>query len=116
MKKLFRALSLKLFSFSAVFFGLMGTALAEEAAKAAAKGGSGAGWAVALGAAFAIGLAAFGGALAQGKTTSTALDGIARNPGARGEIFTPMIVGLVLIESLVIYALVISFVLIFTMG
>ena len=35
--------------------------------------------------------------------------GIARNPAASGKLFTPMIVGLALIESLVIYALVIAF-------
>jgi F-type H+-transporting ATPase subunit c len=58
-----------------------------------------------------IAIAAFGGALGQGRTASAALDGIARNPGASGKIFTPMILGLALIESLVIYALVISFLL-----
>jgi len=58
-----------------------------------------------------IAIAAFGGALAQGRTAAAALDGIARNPGASGKIFTPMILGLALIESLVIYALVISFLL-----
>ena len=55
-----------------------------------------------------IALAAFGGALSQGRTASTALDGIARNPGAADKLFTPMILGLALIESLVIYSLIIS--------
>jgi F-type H+-transporting ATPase subunit c len=41
--------------------------------------------------------------------TTSALEGIARNPSASGKIFTPMIIGLALIESLVIYALVIAF-------
>jgi F-type H+-transporting ATPase subunit c len=58
-----------------------------------------------------IAIAAFGGALGQGRTASSALDGIARNPGASGKIFTPMILGLALIESLVIYSLLISFML-----
>jgi F-type H+-transporting ATPase subunit c len=58
-----------------------------------------------------IAIAAFGGALGQGRTASAALDGIARNPGASGKIFTPMILGLALIESLVIYSLIISFLL-----
>jgi F-type H+-transporting ATPase subunit c len=62
----------------------------------------------ALAAALAIGLAAFGGALAQAKIGGAAMDGIARNPQARGEMFVPMILGLVLIESLVIYGLVIA--------
>ncbi|MHB1026025.1 MAG: ATP synthase F0 subunit C, partial [Desulfobacteria bacterium] len=39
-------------------------------------------------------------------------EGIARNPSAQNKIFIPMIVGLALIESLVIYALVIAFVLV----
>jgi F-type H+-transporting ATPase subunit c len=55
-----------------------------------------------------IAIAAFGGSLGQGRTASSALDGIARNPGASGKIFTPMILGLALIESLVIYSLIIS--------
>ncbi len=63
-----------------------------------------------LGAALAIGLAAFGGALGQGRTAAAALDGIARNPAAQGKIFVPMIIGLALIESLVLYAFVIAFV------
>lgn len=68
---------------------------------------SGAGW-IGLGAGLGIGLAAFGGALGQGRAAGTALDGIARNPGAYDKLFTPMILGLALIESLVIYALIIS--------
>ena len=58
-----------------------------------------------------ISIAAFGGAMGQGRTAASALDGIARNPGAAGKIFTPMILGLALIESLVIYSLIISFLL-----
>jgi len=54
-------------------------------------------------------IAAFGGALGQGRAAAAALEGIARNPGASDKLFTPMILGLALIESLVIYSLVISF-------
>ncbi len=68
------------------------------------------GW-IAMAAGLGIGIAALGGALGQGRAAATALDGIARNPGASGKIMTPMILGLALIESLVIYALVISFML-----
>src|SRR5438270_1509456 len=64
---------------------------------------------IALGAAFAIGLAALGGGLGQGRAAASALDGIARNPQASGKIFVPMIVALALIESLVIYGLLIAF-------
>jgi F-type H+-transporting ATPase subunit c len=83
-------------------------AFAAEPAAAAAGGASYKGL-LALGAGLGIGLAAFGGALGQGKTAGAALEGIARNPGASGKIFVPMILGLALIESLVIYALIISF-------
>ena len=52
-----------------------------------------------------------GGGIGQGIAVSSALEGIARNPSAAGQIFTPMIIGLALIESLVIYGLVIAFIL-----
>ena len=84
----------------------------EHGAEAAAGGASSASKpALAIAAGFAIGIAAFGGALGQGRAAAAALDGIARNPGAAGKIQTPMIIALALIESLVIYALVIAFLL-----
>ena len=64
---------------------------------------------VALAAAISIGLAALGGTIAQGKAASAALEGIARNPEAQDKIFTPMILGMALIESLVILGFVIAF-------
>ena len=69
---------------------------------------------IALGAGLAIGLAALGGGIGQGRAAGSALDGIARNPGAADKIRGPMILGLALIESLVIYALVIAFLLVLT--
>ena len=63
---------------------------------------------VAIAAAIAISISVLGGAMAQGKTASTALEGIARNPAASGKLLIPMILGLALIESLVIYALIIA--------
>lgn len=63
---------------------------------------------IALAEGLGIGIAAFGGALGQGRAVAAALEGIARNPSASGKIFTPMILGLALIESLVIYALLIA--------
>jgi F-type H+-transporting ATPase subunit c len=61
-----------------------------------------------LGAAIAIGLAAAFGSLGQGRGLSAACEAIGRNPGAVGPIRITMIIGLALIESLVIYALVIA--------
>ena len=63
----------------------------------------------ALASAFCIALAACGGAYAQGKAASVTFEGIARNPSAADKLFTPMIIALALIESLVIYAFVIAF-------
>lgn len=74
----------------------------------AAEGDAGSSSYLALGAGLAIGLAAVGGALGQGQTAGRALEGMARNPAASDKLFTPMIIGLVLIESLVIYALVVA--------
>ena len=62
---------------------------------------------------FGVPIAAIGGALGQGKAASAALEGIARQPEAAGKIQTAMIIGLALIESLVIYALLIGLVLLF---
>ncbi|OQY26985.1 MAG: ATP synthase F0 subunit C [Candidatus Cloacimonetes bacterium 4572_55] len=63
--------------------------------------------------AFAVGLglpiAVFSAAYGQGRAVSTALESIARQPEAAGKIQTAMIIGLALIESLVIYALLMFF-------
>ena len=63
----------------------------------------------AMAAGLAIGIAAFGCGLGQGRAGAAALEGIARNPNADKKIFTPLILTLALIESLAIYALVIAF-------
>jgi F-type H+-transporting ATPase subunit c len=71
---------------------------------------------IALGAGLGIGLAALGGGIGQGRAAAGALEGIARNPGAAGQIRGPMILGLALIESLVIYALLIALLLVLKVG
>ena len=63
----------------------------------------------AIAAAFVLGIAAAAGAIGQSRAIVAACEGIARNPGAAGPIRLVMIIGLALIESLVIYALVIAF-------
>jgi F-type H+-transporting ATPase subunit c len=60
-----------------------------------------------------LSIAAVGGAVSQSRGIRSALEGIARNPGASGTITTAMIIGLALIESLVIYVLVVSLILLF---
>ncbi len=94
-----------------VFVGLsFGVALAAEEAKGLDSSVKSM---VALAAGLGIAIAAFGGALGQGMGIASALHGIARNPGASGKIVTPMIIGLAMVESLVIYSLVVSLLLIF---
>ena len=82
-------------------------ALAQEAAKAT---GGGVGWGH-LSAALVLAIGAAAGATAQGRTAVAACDGMARNPGAAAQIRGIAFLGLVLIESLVIYTLVIAFLL-----
>lgn len=81
---------------------------AEEAAAAPAASGDAVKTMAALGAALAIGIAAFGASLGQGMGLKGATEGIARNPGASGKITTTLIIGLAMIESLAIYALLVS--------
>ena len=61
-----------------------------------------------LGASFAIGVAALGGALGQARATAAACSAMARNPGSAGNVRFALILGLALIESLVLYALIIA--------
>ena len=63
-----------------------------------------------FGAALALGVAAAGGGLGQGRATAAACESTARNPGAAGPIRNAFIIGVALIESLVLYALVVVFV------
>lgn len=103
MKKTTLLLGLFLLAAAAPLFA-QGAAAAEKRGDIAVMG-------LALGAGIAIGVAAAGGGVGQGRAVSAALEGIARNPSASDKIFTPMIIGLALIESLVIYGLVIAFIL-----
>ena len=83
-------------------------AFAEEAAGGAGAGASGM---IALSAALAIALSAFGAALGQGKAVAKAMESIGRNPNSADRIQTPMIIGLALMEALAIYGLIIAFIL-----
>jgi len=91
-----------------VLTSVLTTAIAFAEEVAADGGGGDDGSMKYMAAAFAIGIAAFGGALAQAKAASSALEGIGRNPNAAPKLQTPMILALALIESLVIYALIIA--------
>ena len=79
------------------------TAFAQAGEAGAAGGGKGiAAIAVAIG----MGVAAFGCGLGQGRIASAACEGMARNPGAAGPIRAAMILGLVFVETLVLFTLV----------
>jgi F-type H+-transporting ATPase subunit c len=98
----------------ALALGAASVAMAAEEVAAAAEGlPPNVKVAIAIGAGFGISIAAFGGALSQSRGLTSALDGIARNPAASGKIVTPMIIGLAMIESLVIYSLLVSLLLVF---
>jgi F-type H+-transporting ATPase subunit c len=85
-----------------------GLAFADSSAPAATEGG-GATNLVGFGLALGLAIAAFGGALGQGRAISTAVDAVARQPEAGGRIQTMMLIGVVFIETLVIYMLLICF-------
>ena len=66
-----------------------------------------------LAAALAVGLGAIGPALAEGKAVAAAMDAIARQPDAAGVISRTLFVGLAMIETTAIYALVIALLVMF---
>jgi F-type H+-transporting ATPase subunit c len=74
-------------------------AFAQDSAAGAGKALSG----IAVG--FGMAIAAFGCGLAQGRIASAACEGMARNPGAAGPIRASMILGLVFVETLVLFTL-----------
>lgn len=82
------------------------------AAPVYAQGGASANppsWAIFIGAGLGMGVAAGLCGLGQGKATGSAVEAMARNPGARPGIFIFLLLGLALIESLALYMLVIAF-------
>jgi F-type H+-transporting ATPase subunit c len=93
-----------------VFVGLV-LVLLPAAAFAAGEDPSGGSslWGYGLGAGLAVGLAGLGCGIGQGLTAGNTTAGIARNPGAAGGMFVNYILGMVLIESIAIYGLVIAF-------
>ena len=69
----------------------------------------------AIGAAIVVGLAACGGAVAMGMSVSKSSEAIARQPEAEGKIRTSLMLGLVFIETAIIYALIVAILIIFVM-
>lgn len=65
-----------------------------------------------LAAGLAIGLAVLGGATGQGRAAAAAYEGIGRNPQAADKMFTPLLLGLALIEFQTIMAFIIAILLV----
>lgn len=84
------------------------SAFAQDNTTATTAAHSGVRWGV-IAAAFVLGIAAAAGAIGQSRAIAASVEGIARNPSAAAAIRLSMIIGLALIESLVIYALVLAF-------
>lgn len=104
-------MKLKLF-----WMGLAGLVLAAPmfgAEQPAAAASGNVHW-ILLAAAFAMAIASGLCGLAQGKAVAAACEGMGRNPGAAGAIRGIAIFGLVFIESLALYTLVVCFILLFT--
>ena len=68
-----------------------------------------------IAAGIAIGLAAAGGAVAMGVAVSKSAEGIARQPEAESKIRTTLMLGLVFIETAIIYALLVVILIIFVL-
>jgi F-type H+-transporting ATPase subunit c len=98
-------IKLRLFVLSALMILItVASAMAQSPAAAAAeKGTPGGSWFFPAMGSFAVGIAAFGGALGDGRAIAAACEGTARNPGAGGRIFTMLLLGLALIETLVLF-------------
>ena len=99
------------FTFIVLVLGVVAPLYAQEPAAAAGRTDM-VKWSIITGG-FALAIAAAVGAVSQSRGLSAAVEGIARNPSAAADIRFALILGLVLIESLVIYVLLISLVLFF---
>jgi F-type H+-transporting ATPase subunit c len=94
-------------AFAGILFPLV--SFAEEGHTAAA--GTSVGSWVGLAVGFGIALAVMAATTAQGRIASAFMDGASRNPGASDVMKTPLILGLAFVESLVLFAVLIAFML-----
>ena len=69
----------------------------------------------AIGAGLCMGIGAIGPGVGEGNAVAHALDGMARQPEAAGKINSAMMLGLVFIETAIIYALIIAILIIFVL-
>lgn len=69
----------------------------------------------AMAAAVAVGLAAAAGAIGMGMAIAKSVEGISRQPEAEGKIRTTLMLGLVFVETAIIYALIVAILIIFVL-
>lgn len=94
----------------AMVFACTATAYAEGGSEAVSPIGF-----KAIASGIAIGLASIGGAIGMGVAIAKAVEGISRQPEAEGKIRTSLMLGLVFIETAIIYALIVSILIIFVL-
>ena len=87
-----------------------GEAVVQEAAAEADSTGT-----KAIAAAVVVGLAAAAGAISMGIAVAKSAEGMARQPEASGKINSAMMLGLVFIETAIIYALIVAILIIFVL-
>lgn len=92
---------------SIALLAVSGSAFAQSS-EAAAASNSTMGL-VAIGSALAMGLSAIGATFGQGKAAGAALEGIARNPGSREQVFVPLLLSLAFIEFPALLGFIVAF-------
>ena len=92
-----------------VMFTVLAVVLMAQPAMAETGAMGGGGGLNGLAAALAVGMAAMGAAYGQGKATASAMESIGRNPNSADKIFTPLLLGLALMEAIALYGFVIAF-------
>lgn len=102
-----------LMAFSVPVFAASASPSEKEAVEAVEEAGGISGKAVAAG--ICVGLAAGGGALGMGMAIAKSSEGISRQPEAEGKIRTTLMLGLVFIETAIIYALIVAILVIFVL-
>lgn len=101
----------KLLAFFSVLFTGVLAASAAMAAEGVATVGDTKAAAIAIAAGVAVGIAAFGAALGQGRVGASAMESIGRNPNAADKLFLPLVLTLALLEALALYGFVIAIIL-----
>ena len=114
VKRLLAVIMLMMFAMCTAAFAdgeTEAAAEADEAITVADQVSSAKAWSVGI----SIGIVAAAGAVAMAITIATAIKGIARQPEADGKIRTSMMLGLVFIETAIIYALIVAILIIFVL-